>query len=176
MGAPVRLRHDGHDGDTGSGADGFGAEAGEEGVPLRVGHGGDHLHQLGGAGEAVLAAGGGFEGVEVDVLAGAAAVDHGRDDLGDGADAGLLLSEGVGEDAAAAGVRPPPAAGRRCRVEGVVGGGHRGLRLVSAGPRWATVVKRLNVLGESGLQFWPRPTKGVWNGLPLFINRWWGFE
>lgn len=174
MGAPVRLRHDGHNGDAGSGADGLGAEAREEGVPLRVGHGGDHLHQLGGAGEAVLAAGGGFEGVEVDVLAGAAAVDHGRDDLGDGADAGLLLSERVGEDSAAAGVRPPPEAGRRRWVEGVVSA-HPGWRLVSAGPRSATVVKRLNVLGESRLQFWPRPTKGGWNGLPLFINRW-GFE
>lgn len=93
MGAAVGLGHDGDDGDAGGGADGLGAKLGKERVAVGLGNGGDHLYELGGAGEAVLAAGGGFEGVEVDVLAAAGALGHGGDDLGDGADAGLLLGE-----------------------------------------------------------------------------------
>lgn len=56
----VGLRHDGDDGDAGGGADGLGAKLGEEGVALGVGKRGNHLNELGGAGEAVLPAGGGL--------------------------------------------------------------------------------------------------------------------
>lgn len=65
----MRLRHDGHHGDAGGGSDGLGSELRKEGVPVGVGEGGDHLDELGRAGEAVLAARGGFESVEVDVVA-----------------------------------------------------------------------------------------------------------
>lgn len=117
MGAAVGLRHDGDDGDAGGGADGLGAEAGEEGGAVGLGDGGDHLHQLGGAGEAVLAARRGLERVQVDVLAAPRALRHGGDDLRDGADARLLLGEprGEGDHAAAPGGRLLPRLRRRHR-------------------------------------------------------------
>lgn len=102
MRAPVRLRHDGDDGDAGRRADGLGLELGEERLALRLGQRGDHLDELGGAGEAVLAAGGGLEGVEVDGVASTGLVDHVVDDLGYGFDPGFFFGEVVGYDAAAA--------------------------------------------------------------------------
>lgn len=96
MGAAVGLGHDGDDGDTGGGADGLGAEVGEEGVAVGVGEGGNHLNELGGAGEAVLAAGGGLEGVEVDSLAASGELDHGVDDLCDCSDSSLFIAQAVG--------------------------------------------------------------------------------
>lgn len=110
VGTAVGLRHDGDDGDAGGGADGLGTELGEERVAVGLGDGGDHLDELRGAGEAVLAAGGGLEGVEVDGLAAAGALGHGGDDLRDGADAGLLLGE-------ARRYRHPTPAGRRLLPE-----------------------------------------------------------
>lgn len=101
VGAAVGLGHDCDDGDAGGGADGLGSEAREEGVSVGVGDGGDHLDELGGAGEAVLAAGSGLEGVEVDAVAAAGELHHAVHDLGDGSDAGLLFREVVGENAAA---------------------------------------------------------------------------
>ena len=74
MWTSMRLRHDGDDGDSGSGTHGFGPEFGEQGGAVGVGNGSDHLDELRGAGEAVFAAGGGLEGVEVNGLAAAGEV------------------------------------------------------------------------------------------------------
>lgn len=96
VGAAVGLGHDGDDGDAGGGADGLGAEAGEEGFAVGVGEGSDHLDELGGTGEAVLAAGGGLEGVEINSLSAAGELDHGVDDLRDCSDSGLFVAQAVG--------------------------------------------------------------------------------
>lgn len=106
--APVGLRHDGDDGDARGCADGLRLELREEGVAVGLRERRDHLHELRGPGEAVLAARRGLEGVEVDGLALAGEVHHGAHDLADGPHAGLLLGEAVRLEAAAARARLPP--------------------------------------------------------------------
>ena len=90
------LRHDCHDGDSRGGPDRLGPELGEQGLAVRVRQRGNHLHELRGAREAVLAARGGLERIEVHVLALAREVHHGVDDLGDGPDPCLLFVQPVG--------------------------------------------------------------------------------
>lgn len=85
------LRHDSHDGNPRCRTDRLRLELGQQRIPLGLGYSRDHLDELGGAGEAVLAASGGLEGVEIDGLALAGEVDHGADYLGDSPDPSLLL-------------------------------------------------------------------------------------
>lgn len=100
VGAPMGLRHDCHDGDPRGSPDRLGPELGEQGLAVRVGQRGDHLHELRGAREAVLAARGGLERIEVHVLALAREVHHGVHDLGDGPDSCLLFGQPVGFESA----------------------------------------------------------------------------
>lgn len=77
----MRLRHDGDDGYSRSGSDGFGSEFGKESLSFGVGESGYHFDELGGTGETVFAARRGFEGVEIDVVAFPREVYHGAYDL-----------------------------------------------------------------------------------------------
>lgn len=94
--AAMRLRHDGNHGDAGSRTDGLGAELGEESFAVGVGERSDHFDELGGACEAVLAARGGLEGVEVHVLALVRELHHGTHDLRDCSHARFLFAQAVG--------------------------------------------------------------------------------
>lgn len=126
MRAPVRLRHDGDHCDAGRGADGLGTQLREEGVAVRLGDCGDHLHELRRAGETVLPASSGLELVEVNVFPPAGALGHGGDDLGDGADTRFLLGDTQRDG-------DPASAGRRLLARLRRGHGQGGAALCSNG-------------------------------------------
>jgi hypothetical protein len=93
VGATVRLRHDGDDGDTRRRAHGLSAQPRQQRGAVGLGHGSDHLHQLGRSRQTVSPARGGLERVEVHVLPAPRELPHRRDNLGDGPHPGLLLRE-----------------------------------------------------------------------------------
>lgn len=161
VGATVRLRHDGDDGDTRRRAHGLGAQPRQQRSAVGLGHGGDHLHQLGRPRQTVSPACGGLERVEVHILPAPRELPHRRDDLGDGPHPGLLLREPRREgDAPAPRSRLPAARLLRCRHGGGGGGCHRerkGFREgfgLGSGTSW--VVRRVGVgLGRVGVPLGP---------------------
>jgi hypothetical protein len=126
VGAPVRLRHDGDNGDARGRAHGLGAQPRQQRGAVGLGHGRDHLHELGRPRQPVLPARGGLERVEVHILPAPRELPHRRHDLRDGPHTGLLLREARGEDHSPAPRRRLPAARLlRCR-HGSGGGGRHG--------------------------------------------------
>lgn len=95
MRAAMRFGHDGNYGDSGGGADGLGAELGEECFALRVGERGYHLHELRCACKAILTARCRLERVEVHVLALVREVHHGVHDLRDCSNTRFFLAQAV---------------------------------------------------------------------------------
>lgn len=83
----MRLRHDGDDGYSRSGSDGFGSEFRKESISFRIGESSDHFDELRGTGETIFAARRGFEGVEIDVVAFPREFYHGIYDLRNGSHA-----------------------------------------------------------------------------------------
>ena len=63
MWAPMWLRHNRHNCDSGGGSDRFGSELREKGLTVGLGKSRDHLHQLWGACKSVFSTCGGFDRV-----------------------------------------------------------------------------------------------------------------